>query len=108
MVDIRLENLARLCLGSSTLFSVSAGAVVQSRTMRKVIDIFIFVASITAAVLWFWSASVSVPVPTWQGLGPGGDFLYALNRAAHLNQCAAFATGMAVLIPLAGHLLRKH
>jgi hypothetical protein len=30
---------------------------------------------------------MDIPVPVWQGLGPCRDFLNALNRAAHLNQC---------------------
>lgn len=56
-----------------------------------------FAMGLAAAGLWFWSASVNIPVPTFDGLGPHGDFVEALNWSARLNKWAAFTTGLSVL-----------
>jgi hypothetical protein len=69
--------------------------------MRKVIDLFISLASIQWLV-----ASVNIRAYA-AGLGPGGDFLNALDRAAHLNQWAALRLARPALMPFAARVFRE-
>jgi hypothetical protein len=66
--------------------------------MNKTLSILLYLASVAAAVLWWSSAAVPIPVPTWEGLGPQGEFMDALNRSARLNAWAAGATGLSVAL----------
>ena len=70
--------------------------------MRKVVAALSVIVALTAAGLWFCSASIKLPVPTFDGLGPNGDFMRALALSARLNQWAALTTGVSVLLTLAG------
>jgi hypothetical protein len=62
-----------------------------------------------AAVLWFWSASV--PLPLAPGAEIGGTlatdpFNVAMRQSASLNQWAALMTGLAVLLTVAAECVR--
>jgi hypothetical protein len=75
------------------------------------VKIFLEVAgglvALIAAALWFWSASIKLPIPTWAGVGQGGDFLTALAYSAKLNQWAAAATGAATLLLSAATFVKR-
>jgi hypothetical protein len=75
--------------------------------MGKTLRPLFYLVSVAAAVLWWRSAAVPIPVPTFDGLGPHGDFMNALNRSAHLNALAAGATGVSVFLSLLREFLRK-
>jgi hypothetical protein len=80
---------------------------VVGTTTRTILRGCFYLASVTAAVLWLLSAAVKVPVPTWEGLGPHGEFMNALSRAASLNAWAAGITGVSVALSFVRELSRK-
>lgn len=69
-------------------------------SVQTVLTVLSIIAALVAAGLWFGSARVKIPIPTFDGMGPDGDFLKALNRSAHLNKWAAGVTGGSVLLQL--------
>jgi len=73
--------------------------------MKTTIKYSFYVVSLAAAALWWLSAAVTIPLPTWAGLGPHGDFMDALNRSANLNALAALATGLSVFLSFLRELL---
>jgi hypothetical protein len=75
--------------------------------MKTTIQIFFYLVSLAAAVLWWRSASVNIPVPTFDGLGPHGNFMNALNRSAHLNAWAAGTTGVSVALSFLREAFQK-
>jgi hypothetical protein len=75
--------------------------------MRTTLRGCFYLASVAAAVLWWLSAAFKVPVPTWEGLGPNGDFMNALSRISYLNAWAAGLTGVSVAVSFARELSRK-
>ncbi len=75
--------------------------------MSKILRLLFYLVSVAAALLWWWSAAVPIPVATFDGLGPRGEFMNALNRSAHLNAWAASTTGVSVALSFVRELLRK-
>jgi hypothetical protein len=75
----------------------SACSGLESRDMRITLQVLFYLASVSAAVLWWWSAGVTIPVPTYEGLGPHGDFMKPLIMRARLNAWAAGTTGAAAM-----------
>ena len=65
------------------------------------------IAGFAAAILWFLSATVPLPVPKFDDLGPGGPFWGAFEKAARLNQYAAGATGLSILLSVVAQWFEK-
>jgi hypothetical protein len=66
--------------------------------MTKIIHVLFYLASLAAAILWWSSAAVAIPLPTWAGVGLHGNFMDALRRSANLNALAALSTGVSVFL----------
>jgi hypothetical protein len=69
--------------------------------MVTVLKILSGLMGLVAAVLWFTSASVTIPLApgaAFGGTSPTDPFNVALRHSAHLNQWAAGATGASVLL----------
>jgi hypothetical protein len=58
------------------------------------------IAAIISAALWFWSATVSMPPMTWDGIDqlPG-----ALKRVGRINGAAALFSGIAAIASTFGN-----
>jgi hypothetical protein len=74
--------------------------------MKATLAILFYASSVLAAVLWWYSAAINIPVVTWAGIEPHGEFMSALNRSAQLNGWAAFTTGLSVLFSAARERVR--
>jgi hypothetical protein len=61
----------------------------------KVLSIFLGAG---AAIVWFLSAAINIPTPTYDNMGPEGDFVKAFHSSSRLNQCAALLTGLSLLL----------
>jgi hypothetical protein len=70
---------------------------------NKILTVLSVLTALAAATLWFLSASSPIPDLTWNGTA----FMSALSSSARLNQWAAIATGITVLLDLIARLLRK-
>jgi hypothetical protein len=62
-------------------------------------DLMAIIFATAAAILWFWSATVELPLApgaVLDGTTPDHPFNIALHHAAYLNALAAFLTGVSV------------
>jgi hypothetical protein len=71
--------------------------------MSNALRYLYFATSITAAILWLWSALVHIPEPTFDM----DNLMAALDHAARLNAWAAGTTGVSVALSIAREWFQK-
>jgi hypothetical protein len=68
--------------------------------MGSALNLLIAFSALTAAILWFWSASVTLPrlKSYWDSAPPDDPFYVAVKRSAKLNAWAAGFSGLSAFL----------